>query len=384
MIKDKSGQTQYQFDNTTALNIGNPQKVGQGTITFNRQVMAGCIYRPLLETDAISEDAKARCELIKSEWKSPIGAYTQNSKGGVFFRKSVADFINRRDGVDDSHEDNIFMTNGASEGVRIAFASLIRNSNDGILVPIPQYPLYSALITLGGGELMPYYLNEDAGWTCGVEDIERSIDEARLNGVAPRAIVVINPGNPTGQVMDRETLESIVKVAYEHQILIMADEVYQQNVYKEGKEFISMRKVIAEMGDPYSDAVELISMNSTSKGILGECGLRGGYFETHNLSNRAEEMLYKLKSIELCSNTPGQIATHLMVDPPQVARESADCVDLYNKEAGFVMGGMKERAKLLCDSFNEMKQVTCTEIEGAMYGFPKLHFSQKFIDAALA
>jgi len=164
----------------------------------------------------------------------------------------------------------------------------------------------------------------------------------------------------------------------------MADEVYQQNVYKEGKEFISMRKVIAEMGEPYSNSVELISMNSTSKGILGECGLRGGYMETHNLSNRAEEMLYKLKSIELCSNTPGQIATHLMVDPPQIARESAECVDLYNKEAGFVMGGMTERAKLLTDSFNDMKQVTCTEIEGAMYGFPRLHFSQKFIDGALA
>lgn len=276
------------------------------------------------------------------------------------------------------------MCNGASEAVRIAFASLIRNSNDGILVPIPQYPLYSALITLGGGELMPYFLNEDAGWTCGVEDVQRSIDEAQLNGVSPRAIVVINPGNPTGQVMDRETLEGIVKIAYENQILVMADEVYQQNVYKEGKEFISMRKVIAEMGEPYSNSVELISMNSTSKGILGECGLRGGYMETHNLSNRAEEMLYKLKSIELCSNTPGQIATHLMVDPPQIARESAECVDLYNKEAGFVMGGMTERAKLLTDSFNDMKQVTCTEIEGAMYGFPRLHFSQKFIDGALA
>ena len=138
----------------------------------------------------------------------------------------------------------------------------------------------------------------------------------------------------------------------------MADEVYQQNVYKDGKEFISLRKVIHEMGEPYSDSVELISMNSTSKGILGECGLRGGYMETHNLSNRAEEMLYKLKSIELCSNTPGQIATHLMVDPPQPARESAECVDLYNKEANFVMGGMTERAKLLTQTPLRLASIT--------------------------
>ena len=90
--------------------------------------------------------------------------------------------------------------------------------------------------------------------------------------------------------------------------MIMADEVYQQNIYKEGKEFVSMRKVMHQMGPPFSEEVELISINSISKGIMGECGLRGGYMETHNLSNRAEQIFYKLKSIELCSNTPGQVA----------------------------------------------------------------------------
>merc|ERR1712151_96401 len=205
-----------------------------------------------------------------------------------------------------------------------------------------------------------------------------------MDGFNTRAIVVINPGNPTGQVMDRKTLEDIVKLAHHNQILIMADEVYQNNVYTDEKEFVSMRRVVAEMGEPYSSNVEMISMHSTSKGILGECGLRGGYMETHNLSERAEEMLYKLKSIELCSNTPGQIATHLMVDPPQLARESTECVDLYQKEVNNVFGGLKERADLLASTFNDMKQITCTDIEGAMYGFPRIHFSQKFIDNAHA
>ena len=145
-----------------------------------------------------------------------------------------------------------------------------------------------------------------------------------------------------------------------------------------------MRKVLHEMGEPYSSAVELISMNSISKGVLGECGLRGGYMETHNLSHRAEEALYKLKSIELCSNTPGQIATHLMVDPPQIGRESSECVELYNKEREHVFGGLVERAELLTNTFNDMKQITCTEIEGAMYGFPRIHFSKKFIEESLA
>ena len=88
--------------------------------------------------------------------------------------------------------------------------------------------------------------------------------------------------------MSREDLEAIMKICHAENIMVLADEVYQENIYKEGKEFVSMRKVLHEMGSPYSEEVELISMNSVSKGMLGECGLRGGYMETHNLSNRAE------------------------------------------------------------------------------------------------
>ena len=81
-------------------------------------------------------------------------------------------------------------------------------------------------------------------------------------------------------------------------------------------------------------------------------------------------MLYKLKSIELCANTIGQIAVDLMVDPPHLARESVECVDLYQSEYNTVFNGLKERAALLTRTFNDMKQVSCTDIEGAMYGFP--------------
>ena len=216
-----------------------------------------------------------------------------------------------------------------------------------------------------------------------VEDLQKEIDRAADEGYQTRGLVVINPGNPTGQVMDRKSLEGIVKLCYDNQILLMADEVYQQNVYDDSKEFISLRRVLHEMGAPYKDEVELISMHSVSKGILGECGLRGGYFETHNLSQRAEEALYKLKSIELCSNTPGQIATHLMVDPPTAGRESAECVSRYTSEREQVFSGLQERAQLLERTFNDMKQVSCTKIEGAMYGFPRVHFSHKFIDQSL-
>ena len=153
--------------------------------------------------------------------------------------------------------------------------------------------------------MLPYYLDEDKGWGLNVEGLREMVSNAKDNGFTPRSIVVINPGNPTGQIMSREDLEEIIKLCHEENIMILADEVYQQNVYKPGKEFVSMRRVLHELGEPYSHEVELVSMNSVSKGVLGECGLRGGYMETHNLSNRAEQIFYKLKSIELCSNTIG-------------------------------------------------------------------------------
>ena len=87
--------------------------------------------------------------------------------------------------------------------------------------------------------------------------------------------------------------------------MIVADEVYQNNVYKEGAEFHSFRKILNTMPAKIRDSVELISLNSVSKGLLGECGFRGGYMETHNLDQYASEQIYKLKSIELCSNTIG-------------------------------------------------------------------------------
>ena len=204
MKKIQHGEhSHYQFAETTALNIGNPQKVGQGTITFNREVLSGMMHPPLADMGVLSQDAVNRIKLLSSSCKSPPGAYTGNSKGWAYVRRQVADFINRRDGVTDSHEDKIYLTNGASEAVRLTFLTLLRNSNDGILIPIPQYPLYSALLTLMNGELLPYYLDESRNWGLDVEGLERVVERATENGFCPRAIVVINPGNPTGQVMGR-------------------------------------------------------------------------------------------------------------------------------------------------------------------------------------
>jgi len=118
--------------------------------------------------------------------------------------------------------------------------------------------------------------------------------------------------------------------------------------------------------------------------MMGECGLRGGYFETHNLSDDAEALIFKLKSIELCSNTIGQTAVELMVNPPAYGQESDETVEQYQREHKELFCALKDKAQLLTSAFNDMQNVSCTEIEGAMYGFPRIHFSQKFIDEAHA
>jgi aspartate/methionine/tyrosine aminotransferase len=158
------------------------------------------------------------------------------------------------------------------------FITIIRNKRDGILIPIPQYPLYSDTITLLGGTEIHYYLDESKGWGLSMEEIKDEVKSARLKGTNPRGLVVINPGNPTGQILEVENMKEIIEFCHKENIILMADEVYQENIYAEGKKFTSFRKVLYDMGEEYND-VQLISFHSVSKGFLGECGHRGGYFE---------------------------------------------------------------------------------------------------------
>lgn len=110
--------------------------------------------------------------------------------------------------------------------MRTAFTMLIRNEKDGIMIPIPQYPLYSALITLNGGAQIPYYLDETRNWSLDVADVKKKIEDSRKNGINVRSIVIINPGNPTGQVLSYENIQEIIDICYKNEILIIADEVY--------------------------------------------------------------------------------------------------------------------------------------------------------------
>lgn len=368
------------FPKIVQCNIGNPQVLGQKPITFFRQVLSICDYPEILRHEEarkiFPEDVTARAQEYLDNIKGGTGAYSE-SKGALICRRHVAQGISERDGFP-CDVDDLWLTDGASAAVNYLMRILIRDKNDAILVPIPQYPLYSATLSLYGGSMVGYYLSEKEGWQCTIEQLKATVQQSRDNGQCPRAIVVINPGNPTGQVLGRQTLEAIVRLCSEENLVLVADEVYQCNVYAEGKEFISFKRIVREMGE-IGDKVPLLSMNSISKGFFGECGRRGGYMECVNFPAGVKDQLYKLASINLCPNLNGQICIAMVMKPPKKGDPS---FELYEKEKNDILESLKRRAKMVVSSLRQLDGITCNEVEGALYAFPRLELPEKLMQEA--
>lgn len=347
-------------------NIGNPQALEQKPLSWVRRVLALCEYPELsrLAPGAFAADVVEAVEKILAGTKHGLGAYSE-SKGVRAIREAVANFIKERDGID-ADPDAIFLTDGASKGVQAALRLLLAKPSDGIMVPIPQYPLYSASITLYEGKQVNYYLDEQNDWKLSRKMLEKSLAEAKQSGVSVKAIVVINPGNPTGSVLDEDNIAMIVDFAREHGLTILADEVYQENVYRAGDRFTSFAKVMHNKGE---ENVSLFSFHSTSKGFLGECGHRGGYFEIRNIPADVTAQILKLQSVGLCANLPGQVAVYCMVRPPRKGQPS---YDEYIRERDAILGELKTRARLLADGLNGIPGIRCNDVAGAMYAFPRV------------
>lgn len=363
------------------LNVGNPQALGQKPLTFNRQVMALLMAPFLMENEEIIRtfppDAVARAKLYLKNLNGGLGAYS-DSKGNPFIRQEIANFIENETGMPSS-ADNIFLSNGASECARMLLAALIRGPTDGIMVPIPQYPLYSASIALYGGELVPYYLDEENGWVLDIDELQKSFDAARAKGINCRALVFINPGNPTGQCLTQENIRDLIIFCHRNRIILCADEVYQENIYNSSRPFVSARKTLAQMNDPVRSDLELVSFHTVSKGAYGECGLRGGYMELLNFDDKVIGEIYKVASINLCPNVPGQVALGLMVNPPRIGDPS---FELYREEKASLIESLKRRAIRITNAFNSLEGVLCQPTDGAMYSFPRITLPPAAVNAA--
>ena len=207
-------------------------------------------------------------------------------------------------------------------------------------------------------------------------------EEAIKKGTKVKAIIVINPGNPTGAIFSRKSIETLFNFAFNKGLVVLADEVYQENIYTDKKEFVSFRKVLSQMPDDISNSVELISFHSCSKGFLGECGVRGGYAEMHNIDPKVVEVIKKQKTIYLCPNTVGQLMMDLKIKPPSIPGDSKATVEEYNSEVSALMKDLKQKALILETELSSMKGVYCNPIEGAMYGFPRLDLPKKFCEEA--
>ncbi|KAK7801229.1 hypothetical protein U0070_015406 [Myodes glareolus] len=412
------------FTEVIRANIGDAQAMGQRPITFFRQVLALCVYPKLLSSPDFPEDVKRRAErILQACGGQSLGAYTISS-GIQLIREDVAQYIERRDGGIPADPNNIFLSTGASDAIVTVLKLLVAGdgrARTGVLIPIPQYPLYSAALAELDAVQVDYYLDEERAWSLDIAELRRALCQAR-DRCCPRVLCVINPGNPTGQVQTRECIEAVIRFAFEEGLFLMADEVYQDNVYAEGSQFHSFKKVLTEMGPPYATQQELASFHSVSKGYMGECvqaqrvvvvkpelvenfpdhchgstvpdplprpasthalpcrcGFRGGYVEVVNMDAEVQKQMAKLMSVRLCPPVPGQALLDMVVSPPAPSEPS---FKQFQAERQEVLAELAAKAKLTEQVFNEAPGIRCNPVQGAMYSFPRVQLPPRAVQRA--
>ncbi|OBA20190.1 PLP-dependent transferase [Metschnikowia bicuspidata var. bicuspidata NRRL YB-4993] len=369
------------FNEIISANIGNPQQLDQAPLSWYRQTLSLLQYPGLIEqlkeldettrNKLYPADVIERASTLLGSLGS-VGAYSL-SQGDRFVRKSVAEFISKRDGYP-ANPNDIFLTGGASAAVLYLIQVLSRGENLGFLIPIPQYPLYTASIALNNATPIGYYLDEANDWSTDPKQIRQLIAENKDKGIDVKSLVIINPGNPTGAILSESDISQLIDIAAEHGLVVIADEVYQENVFH--GQFVSAKKVLAKLleKDPETyKNVQLVSLHSTSKGVSGECGQRGGYMELVGFSKEVQDVIFKLASINLCPVVTGQALVELMINPP---KEGTPSHGLYQKEVSSIHEALEERATRLHEAFSKMADVECNKPQGAMYLFPRLNFDK--------
>jgi alanine-synthesizing transaminase len=269
-----------------------------------------------------------------------------DSKGLFAARKAIMHYTQQKKipGVD---IDDIIIGNGVSELIVMAMQALL-NNGDQILVPMPDYPLWTAAVTLAGGTPRHYMCDEQSDWLPDIKDIESKIT------ANTRGIVIINPNNPTGALYPPEFLEELIEVARHHKLVIFADEIYDKMLY-DGNTHTSIASL--------ADDVLFVTFNGLSKNYR-TCGYRAGWMVVSGEKSHARdyiEGLNMLASMRLCANVPGQLAI-------QTALGGYQSIDDLVAPGGRLCKQRDLAYKLLTD----IPGVTCTKPAAALYLFPKL------------
>ena len=273
------------------------------------------------------------------------GGYT-DSKGLFAPRKAIMHYTQSKH-IAGVTVDDIIIGNGVSELIVMAMQALL-NNGDEVLVPMPDYPLWTAAATLAGGTAKHYLCDEATGWLPDLADIESKITKNS------RAIVVINPNNPTGALYPRETLLGIIAIARKYGLVIYADEIYDKVLYDEA-EHVSMASL--------ADDVLFVTFNGLSKNYR-TCGYRAGWMVISGEKSHAGdyiEGLNMLASMRLCANVPGQLAI-------QTALGGYQSID----DLVASTGRLCKQRDLAYELITAIPGVTCVKPKAAMYLFPKL------------
>ena len=276
----------------------------------------------------------------------PSSAGYSDSKGIFAARKAVMHYTQEL-GVQGVTLDDIYMGNGASDVISTAVNALL-NEGDELLIPAPDYPLWTAVTSLSGGVPVHYVCDEANGWMPSLDNIRSKIT-ARTRG-----IVVINPNNPTGVAYSRELLQGIVDIAREHGLVIFADEVYDKVLYDD-----TVHIALASL----STDVLTLTFNSLSKSYRS-CGYRAGWMVISGDKAAAKdyiEGLTMLANIKLCANVPGQWAV-------QTALGGYQSINDLVKEGG----RLRRQRDLAYELITAIPGVSCVKPQAALYMFPRL------------
>ncbi|MFE5587616.1 pyridoxal phosphate-dependent aminotransferase [Kitasatospora sp. NPDC056531] len=269
-----------------------------------------------------------------------------DSRGILPARRAVVQYYQQR-GVQGVGVNDVYLGNGASELIQMAVTALV-DDGDEVLVPMPDYPLWTASVRLAGGKAVHYLCDEEAEWYPDLDDIAAKIT-ART-----KAIVVINPNNPTGAVYPKELLEGILDLARRHQLMVLADEIYDKILY-DGTEHHCLAAL--------ADDVLTLTFNGLSKAYR-VAGFRSGWLVVSGPKQHATdylEGLTMLSGMRLCPNVPAQYAVQAALGGHQSINDLV-----------LPGGRLTEQRDIAVKALNEIPGVSCVKPKGALYAFAKL------------
>ncbi|CAB4933382.1 pyridoxal phosphate-dependent aminotransferase [Rhodococcus fascians] len=277
----------------------------------------------------------------------PVAQGYSESKGILSARRAIVTRYELEPGFPDLDVDDIYLGNGVSELITMTMQALL-DDGDEVLIPAPDYPLWTAMTTLSGGKAVHYICDEENGWNPDLADIESKITPKTV------ALLVINPNNPTGAVYSKEVLQGIVDLARKHQLLLLADEIYDRILYDDA-EHTSLASLAPDL--------LCLTYNGLSKAYR-VAGYRAGWLAITGPKKHAAgfiEGIDLLASTRLCPNVPAQHAI-------QVALGGYQSIEDLILPGGRLL----EQRDVAWEKLNAIHGVSCVKPRGALYAFPRL------------